>query len=87
MQGNKLTESSKIDEKSKSKIPPIKTLMITENMKHNLNREILGELVMRKLRNQFQKDKTPSANRLMLLSKVITTDIISSFQVGQFYYF
>ena len=84
MRSHKLTQSENVD-LSKSSPPVTKTLMITENMKHSLNREILGELVMRKLRNQFKSSKMPNSSRLMLLSKVVTTDIISSFQVLSFF--
>lgn len=54
---------------------------LTENMRHTLNKDILIGLVLRKLRKEFSGRNVPPVSKLMILSKVVTTDIISSFQV------
>lgn len=55
---------------------------LTENMRHSLNKNILIELVLRKLRKEFCARQRPPLSKLMIVSKVVTTDIISSFQVN-----
>lgn len=67
---------SKVCNKQEEKIS-----FLTENMRHSLNREILMDLVLRKLKREFYNKKEAPLSKLMIVSKVITTDIISSFQV------
>lgn len=50
-------------------------------MKNSYNREILINLVLNKLKNQFKNKKLPPYTKLLVISKIITTDIISSFEV------
>ena len=58
-----------------------KTFLLTENIKNNLNREILLELVLTKVKKEFYHKAFPKDSKLISISKIITTDIISSFQV------
>ena len=50
-------------------------------MKNSYNREILINMVLKKLKYQFLNKKLPAYSKLLVISKIITTDIISSFEV------
>ena len=54
-------------------------------MKHKFNRDILMNLVMKKLKRKLSNNNLPCNSKIILISKVITTDIISSFQVLSYF--
>ena len=59
---------------------------MTENIKNNFNREILINLLMTNMKKLMVGKPMFSNSKLMLTSKVIMTDIISSFKVNVYVY-